>query len=130
MSVFQILTSVLWGKTTAMLMLAALTPRDHTNAIVLLDIFEMGSLAKVKYFKYNINRVNVQTMINIVKTIRQEQKQRCKLFDIGMPFPVRYESSTKFQETILENHALYCDTPDLFAHFISQQWKRCGNLTK
>lgn len=98
MSVFQILTSVLWGKTTAMLMLAALTPRDHTNAIVLLDIFEMGCLAKVKYFKYNINRVNVQTMTNIVKTIRQEQKQRCKLFDIGMPFPVRYDLRLNFKK--------------------------------
>lgn len=99
MSVFQILTSVLWGKTTAMLMLAAsVTPRDHTNAIVLLDIFEMGCLAKVKYFKYNINRVNVQTTINIVKTIRQEQKQRCKLFDIGMPFPVRYDLRLNFKK--------------------------------
>lgn len=51
--------SVLWGKMIVMLMLVVLILRDYMNVIVLLDIFEMGCFVKVKYFKYNINRVNV-----------------------------------------------------------------------
>ena len=35
-----------------MLIPAALILRDHTNAIVILDIFEMGCFAKVKYSIY------------------------------------------------------------------------------
>ena len=41
-------------------------------------------------------------MINIVTIIRQEKKQRCMLFNFGMPFQVRFDLPLNFNKQSFE----------------------------